>query len=293
MFLQKHVECPKHPKNQVIFVCSMQGCNFGNLICDTCIKTEPQHTSMHKHYIYNLNDFLNHQNTKISIKLLPSLNQTIIDLEKKVTFYSQHIETEIQEIDRDFAILFKIFFNASETTKNFLKDNIKSDLKKINDKLALVKKGLKDVSDQESPKKSESFLSNLLSKDPDKIEANSQLELITKLIAKNQVMNRIRADILGLSTELDSTTNNPIKYKKNEQSIKLYEEIKENFDKSCKDMYRQFKLLFEGGEPSDMRKSIFTMKKSLQPQTISIDLDSNSAQSKQTNNEMRGGFLII
>lgn len=287
MFSNKNAECSKHQKSLIILVCSMQGCNFGNLICESCIKTEPQHTSMHKNYIFNLNDFLNHQNTKISAKLLPSLSQTVIDLEKKITFYSQHIETEIQEIDRDFSILFKIFFNASETTKNFLKDNIRNDLKKINEKLSQLKKNLKDVGDQESPKKTDSFFNNIFAKDPDKIEAASTTELIIKLITKNQSMNKLRADILTFNGEVEATTNNPIRYKKNEKSTKLYEEIKENFDKSCKEMYRQFKLLFEGGDSSDMRKSIFTMKKSLGPQTINIDLDSTSSKDKEQNEGMK------
>ena len=40
-------------------------------------------------------------------------------------------------------------------------------------------------------------------------------------------------------------------------------------------MYRQFKMMIEGGDQNDLRKSIFTnnMKKSMQPtQTITIDL---------------------
>ena len=268
------VECRKHPKSPVLFVCSLGNCTFGSLICDNCIKTEPHHTSIHKHFIYNINDFLAHQNAKVATKLLPSLNQSLIDIEKKLSIYSQTIETESQEIDRDFAALFKIFFNASETTKTFLKESVKNEHKRLNEKLVNLKKNTKDVTEQESPKKSESFLGGLLSKDPDKIEAANNEELIGKLIVKNQNYNKLRAEILNLNSEADNVTANPVKYKKNEQSKKLYDEIKENFDKSCKDMYRQFKLLFEGVEPSDMRKSIFTMKKSLQPQTISIDLDS-------------------
>lgn len=58
MFSNKNAECSKHQKSLIILVCSMQGCNFGNLICESCIKTEPQHTSMHKNYIFNLNNFL-------------------------------------------------------------------------------------------------------------------------------------------------------------------------------------------------------------------------------------------
>ena len=299
MFSHKTPECQKHPKTQVLFICSLQGCNFGNFICDNCIKTEPHHTSIHKNYIFNINDFLNHQNTRISLKLLPSLNQTIIDIEKKISLYSQHIETETQEIDRDFAALFKIFFNASETTKNFLKDNIKNELKRLSDRMVALKKNLKDTSESEPPRKNESFLQNLLSKDPDKIEASSTEELINKLITKNLPFNRLRADVIGFNYEVDSTTSNPIKYKKNDQAKKLYEEIKENFEKSCKDMYRQFKLLIEGGEPSDMRKSIFTMKKNV-TQTISIDLDTVSkntnsppSNSRQKRNSLDGDKTMV
>jgi len=272
-------DCQKHAKSPVMFICSLPNCNFGNFVCDNCIKTEPHHTSIHKNFVYNINDFLSHQNTKVSTKLLPSLNQTLVDIEKKLSIYSQHIETETQEIDRDFAALFKIFFNASETTKTFLKENVKNELKRLNEKLVNLKKNSKEVIEQESPKKNESFLGSFLSKDPDKIEASNTEELISKLILKNQNFNKLRAEILNLSGETETAGSNPVKYKKNDQSKKLYDEIKDNFDKSCKDMYRQFKLLFEGMEPSDMRKSIFTMKKSLQPQTISIDLDNVSTKS--------------
>ena len=127
------VECRKHPKSPVLFVCSLGSCSFGSLICDGCIKAEPHHTSIHKHFIYNINDFLSHQNAKVATKLLPSLNQSLIDIEKKLSVYSQTIETESQEIDRDFAALFKIFFNASETTKTFLKENVKNEHKRLSE----------------------------------------------------------------------------------------------------------------------------------------------------------------
>lgn len=127
----KTINCKKHSQNQVKFICSLQECTFNPLICDTCMKFEPQHINSHKTYIYSYNDFLNYQNGKLSAKFFPSLNLITSDIEKKITSYSQHCEGEVQEIDRDFATLFKIFFNISENAKNFLKDHVKGEIRKV------------------------------------------------------------------------------------------------------------------------------------------------------------------
>lgn len=125
------LNCPKHHQNQVKFVCSLQECTFHPLICDHCMKFEPQHINSHKNYIFTYSEFLNNQNGKLNVKLLPGVNSTISDIEKKIASYSQHCEGEVQEIDRDFATLFKIFFSISENAKNFLKDHVKGEIRKV------------------------------------------------------------------------------------------------------------------------------------------------------------------
>ena len=128
----KPLFCKKHPTFPIKFVCSFGSCaNSNPLICENCMKFEPQHIQTHKPFIYPYTEFLTIQNAKPSVKLLPLLTQILMEIDKKVLLYSQHCEGEVQEIDRDFAALFKSFFSVSETSKNFLKDHVKSEIKKL------------------------------------------------------------------------------------------------------------------------------------------------------------------
>lgn len=263
--------CPKH-SSSYSFVCSAPSCPTP-LFCEQCSKSDPQHLPTHKVFLIPLGEFLNTQNGKLSQKLIPVLNQMLTELDQKNNICFQKAEGEIKEIDIDFATLFKVFFNLSESAKTFLKDNIKIQSKKNSEKLATLKKLLKDILEQENSKKNDGFLNNLFSKDIDKIEAKTVEELVEKLLTRNFIANKLRSEIMNLAQEIEN--NQPASYKKNEQARKLFEEIKDNFEKSCKEMYRQFKMLVQGGDPTDLRKSIFAMKKSLvgPPQTVSIDLD--------------------
>lgn len=265
----KSSDCPRHPKTAYLYVCTHPNCQQAPLFCDQCLKTDNSHTSTHKNFFFTLTDFLNTQNGKLSIRLYPSLNQTLLELDRRAGMLSQSIENDIKEVDIDFAALFKIFFNISESAKNYLKDFLRSENKKIIEKITLLKKSLKDLQDNESQKPSPGFLNTLLSRDPDKIEANSLEELVQKLLNRNQNANKLRGDILTMGSELDNGII-PSKYKKSEGGKKIFEEIKEEFDKSCKEMYRQFKQLIQGGDPADLRKSIFAQKKTIN--TVSIDL---------------------
>jgi len=169
----KPIFCKKHPTFSIKFVCSFGSCASSNpLICENCMKFEPQHIQTHKPFIYPYTEFLTIQNAKPSAKLLPLLTQILQEIEKKVSLYSQHCEGEVQEIDRDFATLFKTFFSVSETSKNFLKDHVKSEIKKVNEKLSAYKKTLKDLTETDggaSQGKKTDFLATIFSKDNDKL----------------------------------------------------------------------------------------------------------------------------
>lgn len=246
------------------------------------MKFDTLHLQTHKPYIYPYNEFLNLQTVKPSAKLLPLLTQILQEIEKKVALYSQHCEGEVQEIDRDFATLFKTFFAVSETSKNFLKDHVKSEIKKVNERLSGCKKILKEIVDSEGTSSNSlgskmDFFLNIFSKDGDKsaLDGVNPEDLIPRLIQKNQGANKLRGDLVLLQTEIESMLQNKVKYKKNEDAKRLYDEIKQEFERSCKDMYRQFKAMIEGGDQNDLRRSIFTMKKSIFPSqthTITIDL---------------------
>lgn len=146
----------------------------------------------------------------------------------------------------------------------------------------------------DSNKKSDSFLDKIFSKNSDKIESSNMEEVVMKLIQRNQTTNKLRADILVLQSDVEAVLQNKIKYKKNEQAKKLYDDIKDSFDKSCKEMYRQFKAMIEGGDQNDLRKSIFTMKKSFgSSQTITIDLSSKGNALKQSNIFNERGFFVF
>ena len=294
----KPLFCKKHPTFPIKFVCSFGSCaNSNPLICENCMKFEPQHIQTHKPFIYPYTEFLTIQNAKPSVKLLPLLTQILMEIEKKVSLYSQHCEGEVQEIDRDFAALFKSFFSVSETFKNFLKDHVKSEIKKVNEKLSAYKKNLKDLTETDgsgSQGKKTDFLATIFSKDNDKLpEGLSPEDLISRLIARNLNVNKLRGDLVVLQIDIESMLQNKVKYKKNEQAKKLYEEIKQEFERSCKDMYRQFKAMIEGGDQNDLRRSIFTMKKSLLPsqtQTITIDLSTPSKMKTSTMFDQRGSI---
>jgi len=276
----KQIFCKKHPNYPIKFVCSYGSCIPSSpFICENCLKLDSQHIQTHKPFIYPYTEFLTLQTSKPSAKLLPLLTQILQEIEKKVSLYSQHCEGEVQEIDRDFATLFKTFFSVSETSKNFLKDHVKSEIKKVSEKLSSYKKTLKELVETDggsSLAKKADFLVNMFTKDNEKsLEALSPEDLIPKLITKNQNSNKLRGDLVLLQTDIENMLQNKVKYKKNEQTKKLYDEIKQEFERSCKDMYRQFKAMIEGGDQNDLRRSIFTMKKSLLPtqtQTITIDL---------------------
>ena len=291
----KQLFCKKHPTYPIKFVCSYGSCTSAALICENCLKFDTQHIQTHKPFIYPYTEFLTIQNSKPSLKLLPLLNQILQEIEKKVSLYSQHCEGEVQEIDRDFATLFKTFFSVSETSKNFLKDHVKSEIKKVNEKLSAYKKNLKELVDQDGGssqgKKTTDFIINIFSKDTDKgLEGLSPEDLIPKLITKNLGCNKLRGDLVLLQTDIETMLQNKVKYKKNEQAKKLYDEIKQEFERSCKDMYRQFKAMIEGGDQNDLRRSIFSMKKSLMPsqtQTITIDLSVPNRMKQSTTLDQR------
>lgn len=276
----KPLYCKKHPSSPIKFICSFSSCPYQNaLICETCMKFDTQHIQNHKPFFYSYNEFINTQTNKPSAKLLPLLTQIMQEIEKKVALYSQHCEGEVQEIDRDFAALFKTFFAVSETSKNFLKDHVKSEIKKVNERLSLCKKSLKEFVDSEGAgsQGKMDFLMNLFSKEGENkvFEGPNPEEYIAKMIQKNQGPNKLRGDLVVLQTEIESMLQNKVKYKKNEQAKRLYDDIKLEFERSCKDMYRQFKAMIEGGDQNDLRRSIFAMKKSMIPSqthTITIDL---------------------
>ena len=60
------------------------------------------------------------QNSKLSQKFLPSITQNVNEIEKKFGEYLQHCEHENQEIDKDFAALFKIFFGIFRKCKKII-----------------------------------------------------------------------------------------------------------------------------------------------------------------------------
>lgn len=297
----KPVFCKKHPTYPIKFVCSFGSCSSSPLICENCMKFDTQHIQSHKPFIYLFSEFLTIQIGKPSSKLLPLLTQILQEIEKKVSLYQQHCEGEVQEIDRDFAALFKTFFSVSETSKNFLKDHVKSEIKKVSEKLISFKKTLKELIDTDggiSQGKKIDFLANIFSKDSDKsLDGLSPEDLIPKLITKNQNSNKLRGDLVLLQTDIEGMLQNKVKYKKNEQTKKLYEDIKQEFERNCKDMYRQFKAMIEGGDQNDLRRSIFTMKKSLFPsqsqtQTITIDLSIPNKMKSSNVVDQRGSFGI-
>ena len=157
-----------------------------------------------------------------------------------------------------------------------------------------MKKSLKEIIESESNKKPDSLFDKLFNKANDKIDTSNMEDAINKMIQRNQASNTLRADVLVLQGDVDSILQNKIKYKKNESAKKLYEDIKDNFDRSCKEMYRQFKVMIEGGDQNDLRKSIFTMKKSItNSSTFTIDLSKRKSTASSSSNTLNTEGKIL
>lgn len=150
-----------------------------------------------------------------------------------------------------------------------------------------MKKSLKEIIELENNKKPDSLFDKLFNKGYEKIDTSNMEDAINKMIQRNQASNRLRADVLVLQGDVDSILQNKIKYKKNESAKKLYEDIKDSFDRSCKEMYRQFKIMIEGGDQNDLRKSIFSMKKSIMnSSTLTIDLSKRKSNASSSSNTL-------
>lgn len=276
--------CNKHAGHQVKYICSFPGCESVN-ICELCLSGDPAHVNSHQHFIYSLADFLSTQDEKFLQKALPNITSAIAEIEKKSQNYSKLCEDEAGEVDKDFGTLFKIFFSISEKAKTFLKDNIKGENDKIQNSLNELKKEFKDISTPDKHK--DNFLSNIFSSKTSEFNNISFEELIPKLIQKNSKLNKLRAGIFSLLSEIESAQKNRVMYKVTEESKAVFEEIRENFDNSCKEMYRQFKSMFEGGNTEDMKKSIFlqNQNKKAPVQRVTIDLMKTPSTSNQNLNE--------
>lgn len=67
---------------------------------------------------------------------MPSIADQINELGKLHSEYMTHIEAQTSEIEKDFANIFKIFFNVSERAKTFLKDVLRGEMQLVGDKFA-------------------------------------------------------------------------------------------------------------------------------------------------------------
>lgn len=69
------------------------------------------------------------------------MGDTFKDVERRFKNYSNYCNNEVQEIDKDFASLFKIFFTISENAKKFMKERVKGDQIEFQNKLKKLKTG--------------------------------------------------------------------------------------------------------------------------------------------------------
>ncbi|EGR27008.1 MORN repeat protein [Ichthyophthirius multifiliis] len=270
--------CQKHNK-QVRYICCFENCTYGNLMCELCINNDPKHTVNHKYYIQEYQQFILTQN-RIQMKLLPSINDIFTELDNKFNSYQFHCEQETNEIDQDFSQLFKIFFQLSESAKTFLKENIKSEYKKIQPKVSEIKQKYNDLLNNKKKEKNSNIFSKIFNSNNDEkdLDTPNNEDQVLKIIKSNAPLNNIKVEAIQVIQQLQRMYENKVYYKKNQQSKQLFEQIKENFDQSCKEMYRKFKQFIEGidEEENQMKKSIFTKNSQVhtkqKPQIVSIDL---------------------
>ena len=109
-------------------------------------------------------------------------------------------------------------------------------------------------------KKDSNIFSMLFSRESEELTQINE-ENILKLIKKNDPLNKIRSQSHLLSQELEKVKDTKIFYKREDQQ-QLFNEIHDEFQKSCKEIYRKFKIFIEGAEEDDLRKSVFAGMKS-------------------------------
>ncbi|CAK86957.1 unnamed protein product (macronuclear) [Paramecium tetraurelia] len=260
--MQYGLQCRKHPGNQVSFVCTKVNCNYGNLLCQQCINGNVQHKNEHKNYLNQLNEFIFQQNGKTKTVLIPNINSTLQELDKRLKEYNALIDKEAQEIVSDISQLFKIFYESSEKAKKQIQEIIRSDLCEQQAKNLNFKQQLQEIQSNEQKRiDNNNYLFNtIFSKDQDKELPISEQSLI-QIINKNGNLNQLRCDILNCLNSVVNTlqpTSNRIRYKNTQNQQQQFNLLKNDFIQSLNCLFQKLTdLTQEFQSVEDMKRSLY------------------------------------
>ncbi|CAD8090292.1 unnamed protein product [Paramecium sonneborni] len=256
------LQCRKHPGNFVCFVCTKVNCSYGNLLCQQCINGNVQHKNEHKNYLNQLNDFLFQQNGKTKTVLIPNINSTLQDLDKKLKEYNALIDKEAQDLDADISQLFKIFYDSSDKAKKQIQDIIKRDLCEQQAKNTNFKQQLQEIQQNEQKRnESNNYLFNtIFSKDQDKELPVSEQSLM-QIINKNGNLNQLRCEILNCLNNVVSTLQSPsnrVRYKSTQNQQQQFNLLKNDFAQSLNCLFQKLQdLTQEFHTVEDMKRSLY------------------------------------
>ncbi|CAD8070303.1 unnamed protein product [Paramecium primaurelia] len=256
------LQCRKHPSIQVSFVCTKVNCNYGNLLCQQCINGNLQHKNEHKNYLNQLNEFVYQQNGKTKTVLIPNINSTLQELDKKLKEYNAQIDREAQEIDSDIQQLFKIFSDSSERAKKQIQEIIRRDLCEQQVKNLNFKQQLQEIQFNEQKRNDNNnyLFNSIFSRDQDKELPVSEQSLM-QIINKNGNLNQLRCDILNCLNNVVSTlqpSSNRIRYKSTQNQLQQFNLLKNDFTQSLNFLFQKLADLTQDFHTvEDMKRSLY------------------------------------
>ncbi|KRX02753.1 hypothetical protein PPERSA_02243 [Pseudocohnilembus persalinus] len=260
------ITCPNHEDKFIKFICSKKECKYGHIICTQCIKDDKQHANKHKNYLFQLEDFIDVQ-SKMSQKFIPSLAETFKEVENRYVKYNQFCEKEVQEIEKDFAALFKVFFGFCEESKQFLIRQINEDCEDFNVEFNKVKKGFQDLAKQ---KKDKNIFSILFNKEEHPFDKSNPYKSIENLIKNNAPLNEMRGRCIQLSLDLDKIVGDRKNYRKNELKVSIFKQIQQDLEQFGKVVKNKMQHLFDQDEEvkSNLSQSIFILSENQENKDI-------------------------
>ncbi|CAD8168108.1 unnamed protein product [Paramecium octaurelia] len=260
--MQYGLQCRKHPGNQVSFVCTKVNCNYGNLLCQQCINGNVQHKNEHKNYLNQLNEFIFQQNGQTKTVLIPNINSTLQELDKRLKEYNALIDKEAQEIVSDISQLFKIFYESSEKAKKQIQEIIRRDLCEQQAKNLNFKQQLQEIQSNEQKRNDNNnyLFNSIFSRDQDKELPISEQSLM-QIINKNGNLNQLRCDILNCLNSVVSTlqpTSTRIRYKNTQNQQQQFNILKNDFIQSLNCLFQKLTdLTQEFQTVEDMKRSLY------------------------------------
>jgi len=240
VFSTKKIPCQRHPKEILSHICTIPDCQYNNLLlCPKCQTPDNPHYTHHKRGILKIKDFLEAQLYLVEPSVADELILRTLDIEKKIKLMENDFKNEDSEIDKDFGALFALFFKISDTAKTTLKKMIRESSQKLAEKNQSLNKALMTIKNNKTEAKDVQQIIEA-------INPESADHLMKSLLnKKQQKYEELSQAVAGLIAELENCPKERITYKKSENGKRIFEEIKDSFEKACLNVLGQFRSLLE------------------------------------------------